>query len=170
MPKAQRPSYKKRRNYKEHKKYKAFKWYSSIMVRLISAFMISVIFVIAIGAASYQKASAAIIESYKNSSMQAIEMTGAYIRFALESVETDGLQYITNVDAQKYFGGRLTYDPLAQNTAMNNVKMSIMAKQISDNFIEDIHILSQKMGMVTTSNKTRPPYMNSSWRQNREFC
>ncbi len=134
---------------------KAFsKWRTGIVVSLILSFMIPVIFVIVIGAVSYQKASTAIVNNYEHSSLQAMEMTGEYMSFGLDSIEATAIQYIMDSNIQKYFDGRLESNLLEQSTVMKNIKTGIIAKQVSDLFIENIFIMSQDMGMLSSGNQS----------------
>lgn len=102
---------------------------------------------------SYYKSSNAIVTNYKKSSLQSIEMTGEYIRFGLDSVEATGLQYIMDVDIKKYFNGMYASKPLEANTVMQDIKENLLAKQLSDSFIENTHILSDTTFTMTTANK-----------------
>lgn len=131
------------------------KWYTGIAVKLILCFLIPVVFVIFIGVVSYQKASTAIVNNYKSSSLQAIVMTSEYLRFGLESVEGTSLEYVMDSNYQKYFGGRLAKDRFEQSTVMNNLKISIISKEVSDVFSESIFILSENVGTFTTGTKVK---------------
>lgn len=128
------------------------KKHASIAVKLIVSFMIPVLFVIVIGVASYQKASDSIVENYKSSSQQALVMTGKYMRFGLDSVEATAIQYIMDANNQKLLGGRLDSDMLEKNTVLKNISISMIAKQVSDAFIQDMHIISERESVISTSN------------------
>ncbi|MDF2587885.1 MAG: hypothetical protein K0S41_1726 [Anaerocolumna sp.] len=125
-----------------------------IVVKLIGSFMIPVSFVIIIGAVSYNKASDSIIKNYKNSSLQSIKMTSEYLRFGFESVEATGTQYINDKNIKQYFNGRYSTDSLKSTEVMQDIKKMLLAKRISDVFIENIHILSNSVFTMTTATKS----------------
>ena len=125
---------------------------SSIAVKLILSFMIPVTFVIAIGVASYQKASGSIINNYKASSLQAIKMTSEYMNFSFGVVESKGIQYITDSNIKKYFSGVNSITNAAKYKS--EIKDKLLAEQVSDDLIENIHILSDKVAPLSTASKT----------------
>ncbi len=133
---------------------KTANWRTGIVVSLILSFMIPVVFVIIVGAISYQKASTAIINNYKSSSLQAMDMTGEYMSFGFESVEGTALEFIMDSNYQKCFGGRIK-DKFEQNTIVNNMKTTMIAKGVSETFIQNIMVISDGVGTVTTFKRTQ---------------
>ncbi len=129
-------------------------WYSGIAIRLIISFIIPVVLIIMLGVVSYQKASSAIIGSFKNSSIQAIKVTGDYIENGLDSISATALQYTENKNLSNYNAGKYQNDMKTQEAAKQDVTKSIKTKAVSDDFIENIHILSETMGIITTTGKT----------------
>jgi methyl-accepting chemotaxis protein len=129
-------------------------WYSGIAMRLIVSFMVPVILIIVLGIVSYNKASSAIIGSFKNSSMQAVKVTGDYIENGMDSISATALQYTENKNLSNYNAGKYQVDIETQEAVKKEVQQSIKTKAVSDEFIEDIHILSETMGVITTVDKT----------------
>lgn len=124
-----------------------------IVFRLIFSFMIPVIFIIILGAVSYNKASKAIISNYKSSSLQAVEMSGKCIDLGLESITETAFQYVNDNNVARYFSGYYKNDLINQNLVCKDITKSILAKALSDKFISNIHILSENAGLVSTSGK-----------------
>lgn len=141
----------KKINIKKLRDSKSDKGWSSIAINLILAFIIPVVFIIFIGIVSYQKASSAIVDSYKRSSKTALEMTSKYLEFGFDSVVSSATQYVRDNNIKSYFGGQLKLNPEAELETKNSIKNSIVTKQVSDDFIENIHILSKNLEMITTS-------------------
>jgi methyl-accepting chemotaxis protein len=129
-------------------------WYSGIAIRLIVSFMVPVLLIIILGIVSYNKASSAIIGSFKNSSMQAVKVTGDYIENGMDSISATALQYTENKNLSNYNAGKYQVDIETQEAVKKEVQQSIKTKAVSDEFIEDIHILSETMGVITTVDKT----------------
>ena len=132
------------------KKHNKLAWYSGIVIRLIVSFMVPVLLIILLGIVSYQKASSAIIGSFKNSSIQAIKVTGDYIENGLDSISATALQYTENKNLSNYNAGKYQDDTRTQEAVRKEVTQSIKTKAVSDDFIENIHILSETMGVITT--------------------
>jgi methyl-accepting chemotaxis protein len=114
-------------------------------MKLILSFLISVSFVIIIGSVSYNKASKAIIENYDASCQQAIDMTGEYISFGLESAESTAMQYSIDTKIQNYLYGIYNEDPVELYNINKDITSSLLARQASDQFIENIHMMSSSI-------------------------
>lgn len=123
-----------------------------IVVKLIGAFLISISFVIIIGVVSYNKASKAIVNNFKDSSQQSIEMSGEYIRFGLGSVEATGIQYSADSDFEKHLSGYYK-EKLDIVKFTNYINSTISSKQALDVFIEDIHILGKNDTFTTATSQ-----------------
>ncbi len=127
---------------------------SGIAFKLVIAFMIPVISVIAVGVVSYQKASEAILYNYQESNRQAMAMTAEYLGFGLETVETNAIQLSMENMILNYVKGKYELNSLEENNAKKNIISSLLAKQVSDHFIENIYILSESKEMLTTGYKS----------------
>jgi methyl-accepting chemotaxis protein len=129
---------------------KTVKWYKGIGIKLIASFLLPVGFVIAIGVISYSKASEAIVDNYKQSSLQAIDMTGEYLRFGLDAIETTALQYVMDSSKIDYVQG------ISNANEIKKMHDELVSEATADLFIENIHFLSEKNESILSSatNKT----------------
>ncbi|HEX3023266.1 MAG TPA: hypothetical protein VHP81_12850, partial [Lachnospiraceae bacterium] len=125
----------------------------SIGIKLIASFFVPVCFGVVIGGLSYNKASSSILNNYRKSSLQSITMTSEYIQFGMDSVENLAKRYTLDTTMQKYFMGVYKSDYVQSQNASSMISNAISSQQVSDNFISDIHILSDKMGNISTANK-----------------
>ncbi|TAH66217.1 MAG: methyl-accepting chemotaxis protein [Anaerolineaceae bacterium] len=131
------------------------KWYRGIGVKFVISFMLPVCFVIIIGVISYQKASNSILNNFNQSTLQSINMTGEYMRFGFDSIQDTALQYVMDTNLEKYFLGLFDNDPIQKSTVFTNLRTSLITKQASDTFIENIHIFTAKKDdVLSTSGKT----------------
>ncbi len=138
----------------KHTNLKSGKWYKSIGLKLIVSFIIPVCFVVIVGVASYNRASNAIVNNYKDSSLQAINMTGEFISFGLKSVEATASQYILDGSSQEYFYGQYDDKPLEFSMKGKEIKEKIKTKIMWDEFLVNIHYLSDHIdNVISTSNK-----------------
>ncbi len=126
----------------------------SIAVKLILSFLVPVAFVIIIGMISYHKAAETITDKYKEASLQSMKITSEYLNFGFEAVKAKAVRYITNSDIKEYFKG---IDDIVENAnSKESVREEIQAEQVSDDFIENIHILSDRIDTMTTANQSEP--------------
>ena len=72
------------------------------------------------------------------------------MRFGLEAVEATAIQYVNDDSISKYFMN--IEDALEANTTKKNITSSLTAKQVTDDFIENIYMISDKVGSISTSN------------------
>lgn len=144
---------KKSKDTKQVKNVRKVGLTKSIGVKLIASFLIPVFFGIVIGVFSYSLASKSIISNYRKSSLQSISMTSEYIQFGLQSVDNVAERYTFDTTMTKYFMGAYQIDARETQNAYKVINNAISTQKISDDFIEDILILSEKVGCVATSEK-----------------
>ncbi len=123
----------------------------TLRFRLIASFMVPIAFIIILGIISFSVASDSIKKNYEKSSLQSINMTGEYLRFGLESVVASSLQYANDDTISKYFNNLFTNDKVGYNTAYKSISGMLSAKQISDEFVGNIYIISDKVTSITTN-------------------
>jgi methyl-accepting chemotaxis protein len=146
---------KKNDKVKKNNKVKKVGRSKSIGIKLIASFFVPVCFGVVIGGLSYNKASSSILNNYRKSSLQSITMTSEYIQFGMDSVENLAKRYTLDTTMQKYFMGVFKSDYVLSQNASSTISNAISSQQVSDNFISDIHILSDKMGDISTATKDK---------------
>ncbi|HEX3077235.1 MAG TPA: methyl-accepting chemotaxis protein [Lachnospiraceae bacterium] len=129
------------------------KRHKGIGVKLILAFLVPVFCVIALGIISYEKASSGIISNFEKSTKQTLEMTSQYLEFGLSSADAASIQYIFEDAATKYFLNYATLDKTELQESHSALATSILSKEVSDVFIQDIHMLSDEVEPISTTNK-----------------
>ena len=131
-------------------------WHKSIGFKVFLYFLIPVILIIFIGVASYKQAAGAITEKYMESALEGVKMSGEYIGFGLSGVKSIALECTSNDDIKKYYlGVYFNTRSLQQESAskLNSIEKLLWTKQSTNNFIQNIHILSEEYGMITTEEK-----------------
>lgn len=126
------------------------KFSSTIRFKLISSYMVPIVFIVLLGIVSYLLASGSIEDNFKKASSQSISMAGEYLRFGLDSVEDTAVQYNNDDNIKNYFYGRYNKDMSQMNTIVRTIKNTMLAKRTTDDFIENIHILSNKQDSLST--------------------
>lgn len=131
---------------------KSFSLLSSLKAKLIISFVIPLFFVILVGVYSYQKASLGMLNNYENSTMQMIQMTTQYMDFGFQSIEADALQIYNDETVIYYALNQYKNDAVELKRATDYLKQMMMMKEVSNQFIENIHIItSSDVTCVTTA-------------------
>ena len=118
----------------------------SIRSRLLLAFSVSILLIVALGVVSYNKASQAITESYEETTVSVLEQTSDYYKLLFDTVDSLTLEVATNPIYSNYYQTaasmsdgeeRLAYKDLldtfcydvATNTVLNNMYMFVDGKR-----------------------------------------
>jgi methyl-accepting chemotaxis protein len=128
----------------------------SIKAKLIIAFIVPILFIIFLGAVSFQKAADAIKSNYQKSTHQTINMTGEYIRFGLESILDTSTEYTADKSIASYFSNLYSNDKKKENTIRNDIKTSVISKSAANEFVGDVYFLSDSVSPIIYSRKSAP--------------
>ena len=118
----------------------------SIKFRLIASFSVPVLCIIILGTVSYSKASDAIVNSYKTSSEQTVEMMQQYMTLTLSTVQEDLKSYYNNGDLKEFYSGVMAdktyYDTLKEWQA------TFQKKPTSDSKFSQVMIISDDFDSI----------------------
>ena len=103
-----------------------------IKVKLLIAFVIPVMFIIALGMISYQKALYGMVHNYEISMQETIVATGKYLDMGFKSIAATATQLSVDDNLK---------DP-AEFGSYKGIHKSIIAKMAADNFVSNIHVFS----------------------------
>ncbi len=127
---------------------------SSLRFKLITSFTIPLAFIIILGSVSFIVASTGIRNNYQESSLQTLSMTGKYLQFGIDSIEDTAIQYTVDKTINSYFSDWYKDDVIEKNSAMTTIKDTVNAKKATDSFIQNIYMISDKAGSITTINNS----------------
>lgn len=122
-----------------------------IRFKLITSFLIPVLFIIILGVVSYQKASTQIIASYETSADQTIDMINQYLTLVFDTVQSNYKSYLNEDSLLQFFKGLMDGD---------NVKHAFVPKDYRDKFshavttdalVSNIYFLSDTQQSIVTS-------------------
>lgn len=116
----------------------------SIRNKIIICCSIPILFMIIIGISTYQNATDAMIDKYKESGSQTIMMARDYVNMAATFVEAEGIKYAMDKDLSKYYKGLYDDKLIEKMNLLDKVNADIMNSQISNPFINNIHIVTKK--------------------------
>ncbi|MBE5967815.1 MAG: methyl-accepting chemotaxis protein [Lachnospiraceae bacterium] len=123
---------------------------SSIRFKLIASFIIPIAFIIILGVVSFLVAATGIRNNYRESSAQTLEMTGKYLEFGLDSIEDSAIQYSVDKTFTKYFSGLYDTNVIEKSNAIAAISNTVSAKQVTDTFVGDIYLISDKVKSITS--------------------
>ncbi len=122
---------------------------STLRFKLVASFLVPIIFIISLGVVSFLKASEGIQSNYEKATVDTIGMAGEFLRFGFESVEATAIQYANDDAINRYFSN--IDDKFEANMNRKAISSSLMAKQVTDEFIENIYLLSDEIDSIATS-------------------
>lgn len=134
------------------KKNLAAKPSRGIRIQLILAFLMPILCIIVLGAVSYTIASNGIISNYEASIKQTMDMTGQYYAFTLKTVEAAIDQYYSDRKMTDFYSGLFDLSSTYETQFFSSTQENIKEKARSDDYIENIYILSdEKPSMLSSS-------------------
>lgn len=115
-------------------------FYHSIAMRLIASFLLPVIGVLVLGVVSYNKASSAIVNTYKESVQQTANTMQQYINLVITSEKDEFKTYLTESDLRKYFGKDL--DVYNESSIRKDYQGRFRNKMALDSKIQSVYIIA----------------------------
>jgi len=123
---------------------------TSLRFQLVAAFMVPVLCIIVLGIVSFQKAATAIRDSYTSSTVESLNMAGNYMNFGFTSAEDTMVQFVNDDSITKYYLNLYKSDIVEGSLVGQSIKNIILNKQVTDDFIENIYLLSDEVSNITT--------------------
>lgn len=128
----------------------------SIRNKIVICFLVPILFMVILGTVSYQKAGNGMSDSFKESTQQTIDMAAEYIDVSNSFIEAEALKYVVDSDLGKYFLGVFDNDPTKRRNLIDQVKTDILASQVGNSFISNIHIVTESTtSMISTKSKAQ---------------
>ena len=141
---------------RERKAKKGFVF--GIRNKIIICFLVPVLFMVLLGAVSYQKAADGMSTSFRETALQTMQMATEYMDVSESFIESEGLKYVVDPELERYFIGLYNSDPVKAHMLIDEMKTRILASQVGNPFISNIHIMprSDKLQMISTKTKAQP--------------
>ena len=116
----------------------------SIRAKIFLCFLVPILFLILVGVFSYKKAAAGMYDTFRDSNEQTINMANQYLDVSNSFIEAEALKYAFQSDLGKYMIGLYETDTVQRKTVINSVGSSIRASQAGNDFISNIHIVTEE--------------------------
>ena len=136
-------------------------WFQGIGFRLISSFMVPVICIIALGTISYTEASNAIVNNYKESALQSVELTTEYMDLLTTSIKNDMKSFLSDERVLYYFGN--IYSEMDAIKYGNEIETLLMNRMAADDKLTAIYMISDRMEPLNSAKKDMGANLYSSY-------
>jgi len=110
----------------------------NLKLQIFVGFIIPIIIVVIVGFSCYEQAADGLIETYENSNFTSIEMASQLIDFGLQGIISSAAEISTDSNFLNYTSSSSTLNALQ---AKNDMKSTILMKQLSNDFIKYIHLI-----------------------------
>lgn len=125
----------------------------SIRLQLVIGFLIPVLFIVLVGSISYLRASDALVENYRTSSLTALEMTVTSLDDNLKTIQSNISELAQDATVRSYALGGYSSDSFKEDAAKKAISTSVLVKQTTNPMIQNIHLIPvSEETIVTTKN------------------
>lgn len=159
-PKEKKPENKKSENKKPAEKKTREKkqvFLLTLRNKIFVCFLIPIVFIIIVGYSAYHNAAEGMSEKFTESTQQTTNMTMNYLDMSCTYVQSEGFRYAADSGLEEYFIGMMTNDPASQARYISDTRITLMAAQTANPFIENIHFVTRAgipiISTATTSSK-----------------
>lgn len=139
---------------KKGKEKKLFLNWNSIRLRVLISYLMLLGLVIMVGVLSYGNASKTIIENYKSSTKQSLDLLREHIEFGFSSVEATAVEYLVDGKLNEYLSGAYESDKNQHNKYYNDKKSELITKASANQFISNIYFFQDDVYSLSTNKKS----------------
>ncbi len=115
----------------------------SIKVKLIAGFLISVLFIIALGIISYQKAAESLKQKYEQSTQSALDMTQKYLGVIFKEISAKTVQINTTDIINQYYGEKHRDGSSTEDKSTGEIRKMMTSLINADEYLQDIYIIPE---------------------------
>lgn len=132
------------------KNRKAF--FFSIRNKIFICFIVPIIFMIMVGVSAYNKASDGMTDKFRETSIETIKMMREYLDMTNSFIKSEGMKYGASDNISDYSSGKYVFADVTRHAELSrNIQSEITAAQMTNSFIQDIHIITPKgINMLST--------------------
>ena len=125
----------------------------SLKMQLIVGFLLPILMVVCIGIYAYNKAAAGMVNNYPETALQALQMTADYIDYGFSTVQSNVLELYNDGDVKDYCRNLYRTNPQQGNIVWSDIVTKLTTKRLSNDFIENIHIIPvAELNCMTSAN------------------
>ena len=126
----------------------------SLKAQLIIGFTLPVLLVVCIGIYAYNKAEKGMVNNYRATALQALQMTTDYMNYGFETVSSSALELYNDGDVINYTRNIFKDNQEQVRLLESDLASNIITRKIANRFIENIHIIPQSgIGSLTSKSQ-----------------
>ena len=126
----------------------------SLKAQLIIGFTLPVLLVVCIGIYAYNKAEKGMVNNYRATALQALQMTTDYMNYGFETVSSSALELYNDGDVINYTRNIFKDNQEQVRLLESDLASNITTRKIANRFIENIHIIPQSgIGSLTSQSQ-----------------
>lgn len=126
----------------------------SLKAQLIIGFSLPVLLVVCIGIYAYNKAEKGMVNNYRETALQALQMTTDYMNYGFETVSSSALELYSDGDVINYTRNLFKDNQEQVRLLESDIASNITTRKIANRFIENIHIIPQAgIGSLTSQSR-----------------
>lgn len=140
----------------------------SIRYKIMLSFLVPVVFIIAVGVASYSKAEKGITEKFESSTLETVKMAAENINLASKYVRADGIRFAMDDEMNSFFRGSYDDDYIMFKTTNDTIVNSMQTSLGANNFMKHIHFVTRSdatVRMYSTKSNQVNGIMESYWEE-----
>lgn len=135
-------------------------FFKSVGFKMTGGFLISVLFIIALGIISYHKASTGMIEKYEQSTQNTLNMTQKYFEVILNEVSSKTAQLNSNSTITAYYGGDYKNDPYEEYKSIEQIEKMLKSIVSADEYINEIYLFANYGQAISSDGVIEGDYYN----------
>jgi len=140
---------------------KQFNKLNSIAVKMVSGFMVVIIFIIVLGAVSYNSSSSAMLDSYKKSMAGTVNTTAAYLNLGMSQVSAEAQKIIENGDFYNYYRGAYRKDKPHEYMLWSSLYNTVQSAASAGDFIMAISVIGSYGDGISSAGTLEKGFYNS---------
>lgn len=117
-------------------------FFKSVGFKMTGGFLVSVLFIIALGVISYQKASTGMIEKYEQSTQNTLNMTQKYFEVVLNEAASKTSQLNSDTTITAYYGGEYKNDTYEEFKCTEQISKTLDSIVGADQYIKEIYLFA----------------------------
>lgn len=146
MKKDKEPKAPKAQKVKKEKKPRKQRNLLGIGSKIVICFLVPIACMVLVGVIAYQKSADGMSDKFRESTEQTLEMATTYMDMVTQYIETEAVSYAFDKELIKYYNGFAT-----DTTAVDTARNEIIAYQIANDFVKDIHFVTKDgVRLITT--------------------
>lgn len=122
----------------------------NLKMQILIGFIIPVIIVVFVGVSAYNQSANGLINTYENATFSSMEMASQLIDYGAKNIASTAVEISTDPDFMYYVSDLSSLDTIQSK---KNLQDTILMKQVSNDFIANIHLVPNSSSTVLSTKK-----------------